>query len=209
MMFIYSDDLSDGATIDPLFAFGKKQPDEHMAFSDNLNPHLAWRQIPQATRSLVLTCVDPDVPQVADEVNQEGKVLPVSMPRVDFFHWVMVDIPATVQEIKKASCSNGVVSGGKRAPDGPAGSRQGLNDYTAFMAGSEMAGDYFGYDGPCPPWNDERLHHYWFTVYAVDIKSLDLPDRFDGRDVMAALDGHVLAEASLTGTYSLHPVRAC
>ena len=129
MMFIYSDDLSDGATIDPLFAFGKKQPDEHMAFSDNLNPHLAWRQ--------------------------------------------------------------------------------GLNDYMAFMAGSKMAGDYFGYDGPCPPWNDERLHHYWFTVYAVDIESLDLPDRFDGRDVMAALDGHVLAEASLTGTYSLHPVRAC
>jgi len=114
MMFIYSDDLSDGATIDPLFAFGKKQPDEHMAFSDNLNPHLAWRQIPQATPSLVLTCVDPDVPQVADEVNQEGKVLPVSMPRVDFFHWVMVDIPATVQEIKKASCSNGVV--GKIGP---------------------------------------------------------------------------------------------
>jgi Raf kinase inhibitor-like YbhB/YbcL family protein len=80
-----------------------------------------------------------------------------------------------------------------------------LNDYTAFMAGSEMAGDYFGYDGPCPPWNDKRLHHYVFTVYALDVESLDLPERFDGREALAAMRGHVLAEAGITGTYSLHP----
>jgi Raf kinase inhibitor-like YbhB/YbcL family protein len=204
-MNIYSDDLTDGAAIAPALAFGRKQAGEHMALSDNLNPHLAWDQAPEGTRAFALTCVDPDVPHVADDVNQEGKVLPVSMPRVDFFHWAMVDIAPGVRELKNGSCSNGIVAGGKRRPDGPPGSRQGLNDYTAFMAGSEMAGDYFGYDGPCPPWNDERLHHYTFTVYAVDVEFLDLPERFDGRDMVAALDGHVLAQASLTGTYSLNP----
>lgn len=203
-MNIYSDDLTEGAAIDPRLAFGKKQAGEHMALSDNLNPHLAWDEAPDGTRSFVITCVDPDVPHVADDVNQEGKVLPASMPRVDFFHWAMVDIPAGTREIQNGSCSNGVVAGGKQAPDGPTGSRQGLNDYTAFMAGSEMAGDYFGYDGPCPPWNDERLHHYTFTVYSVDVENLNVPERFDGRDVVAALDGHVLAQASLTGTYSLN-----
>jgi len=204
-MNIYSDDLTDGAAINPELAFGKKQAGEHMVLSDNRNPHMSWDGAPGGTRSFVLTCVDPDVPHVADDVNQEGKVLPVSMPRVDFFHWVMVDIPASVNEIASGSCSDGVVSGGKPAPPGPAGSRQGLNDYTAFMAGSEMAGDYFGYDGPCPPWNDERLHHYTFTVYALDVENLGFADRFDGREAAAALDGHVLAQAGLTGTYSLYP----
>ena len=174
-----------------------------MALSDNRNPHIAWHDAPAATCSYVLTCIDPDVPHVADDVNQEGKTLPTSMPRVDFYHWAVVDIPIGVRKIENGTCSDGVVAGGKQTPDGPDGSRQGLNDYTSFMAGSEMAGNYFGYDGPCPPWNDERLHHYTFTVYAIDVESLDLPNPFDGRDVSAALAGHVLAEASLTGTYSL------
>jgi Raf kinase inhibitor-like YbhB/YbcL family protein len=204
-MIIYSDDINDGNAINPSLAFGKKQAGEHMALSDNRNPHIAWDDVPAATRSFVLTCVDPDVPHVADDVNQEGKTLPTSMPRVDFYHWAMVDVPTSVLKIENGSCSNGVVAGGKQSPDGPVGSRQSLNDYTSFMAGSEMAGNYFGYDGPCPPWNDERLHHYTFTVYAIDVESLDLPNPFDGRDVSAALAGHVLAEAGLTGTYTLYP----
>lgn len=68
-----------------------------------------------------------------------------------------------------------------------------------------MEGDYHGYDGPCPPWNDSLIHHYVFTVFALDALSFDLPDVFGGADARAAIEGHVLASAALTGTYTLNP----
>jgi Raf kinase inhibitor-like YbhB/YbcL family protein len=68
-----------------------------------------------------------------------------------------------------------------------------------------MAGDYYGYDGPCPPWNDAIPHRYVFTVYALDVPKLTLPGRFGGKEVREAVRGHVLAQASLTGRYSLNP----
>jgi hypothetical protein len=68
-----------------------------------------------------------------------------------------------------------------------------------------MAGDYLGYDGPYPPFNDERLHHYFFRVFALDVASLQLPARFTAADAYRAMHGHVLAEAALHGTYTLEP----
>jgi phosphatidylethanolamine-binding protein (PEBP) family uncharacterized protein len=68
-----------------------------------------------------------------------------------------------------------------------------------------MEGDYFGYDGPCPPWNDSIPHHYVFTVSALDVAQLPLTDKFGGAEVCKALDGHVLASAAITGTYTLNP----
>lgn len=204
-MRLQSSDLNEGQPIDPRHAFGAPDPDEHMRLSDNLSPHLAWSGAPEGTRSYAVMCVDPDVPATADDVNQEGRVVPRDLPRVDFFHWVMVDVPATVAELATGACSNGVTEGGKSDPPGPAGSRQGMNNYSQFLAGSGLEGEYFGYDGPCPPWNDERLHHYRFTVYALDVERLDLPERFDGPAALAAIDGHVLDQASITGTYTLNP----
>ena len=106
-------------------------------------------------------------------------------------------------EIAQGSCSRGVVLGGKNDPAGPSGALQGVNDYTNFMAGSDLAGRYHGYDGPCPPWNDECIHHYHFKVFALDVESLALPAAFGGQDLVAAMSGHVLAEASIVGTYTL------
>jgi phosphatidylethanolamine-binding protein (PEBP) family uncharacterized protein len=47
-------------------------------------------------RSYVI-CHDPDVPSKGDDVNQEGRGVPASLPRVDFFHWVLVDLPVLGQ----------------------------------------------------------------------------------------------------------------
>lgn len=205
-MKLSSHDLTDGQPIDPRFAFGKPDPESHMALSDNLSPHLAWSDIPPETRSFALLCVDPDVPAQADDVNVEGKALPADMPRVDFYHWVMINIPREVLELETGACSDGVVPKGKKNPPGPLSSRQGLNNYTQFMAGDpDLGGEYYGYDGPCPPWNDERLHHYVFTVYALDVPTLGLEGDFDGPAVVEAMTGHVLDKASLTGTYTLNP----
>jgi len=143
-MYIRSDSFADGQPIPPEFAAGT--PD---GFGANRNPHLAWEEVPGDTASFVLMCIDPDVPTVAEMVGREDVEIPVDQPRTEFTHWVMVDIPADVREIAAGSCSDGVTPKGKRTPQGPAGSRQGLNDYTTWFAGdAEMGGDWLGYDGP-------------------------------------------------------------
>lgn len=206
-MHLHSHDFDDHQPIPAALAFGQPGADgEPCVFAANRNPHLAWSGAPAGTRSFAITCIDGDAPTVGDDVNQPGRSVPVDLPRAEFVHWLMADLPADVHEIAQGACSDGVVANGKRDPRGPAGARQGLNDYTGWFAGdAEMAGDYLGYDGPCPPWNDERVHQYRFTVYALDLAALDLPARYTQADLRRAMVGHVLAEATLTGRYTLNP----
>lgn len=196
------------------FEYGQRLPREFAAgqpvgsgfgFAPNRNPHVAWDDAPTGTRSFALLCTDPDVPTVPDMVGKEGVEIPVDQVRCDFVHWAMVDIPAHVHELSAASCSDGVVAHGKSTPTGPAGARQGLNDYTGWFSGdASMAGDWFGYDGPFPPPNDLRLHRYFFRVFALDVERLPVDGRFTAADVLRAMQGHVLAEAATYATYSLH-----
>jgi len=172
----------------------------------NRNPDLTWSELPTGTRSLVLICHDPDVPSKADDVNKEGRIVPASLPRVDFYHWVLVDLDWNSGPIAEREFSDGVTPRGKPGPEGPRGTRQGINDYTNWFAGDkDMGGQYFGYDGPCPPWNDERLHHYVFTLYALDIPKCPVSGAFTGPDVLKAIEGHVLDKAILTGVYTQNP----
>lgn len=205
-MRFWSDSFADGERIPERCAFGKHDPKQHMALSDNLNPHLAWAGLPEGTRSLVVVCHDPDVPSRADDVNQEGRVVPASLPRVDFYHWLLVDLDPASGPIAEGEFSKGVTVGGKPGPQGPRGTRQGVNDYTSFLAGDpEMAGTYYGYDGPCPPWNDEIVHHYHFTLYALDVERCPVEGDFVGADLLRAIEGHVLGKASFHGTYAINP----
>ena len=81
-----------------------------------------------------------------------------------------------------------------------------MNHYTSWFAGdADMEGTYMGYDGPAPPWNDERVHHYHFRIYALDIERSPVQERFQAADVLAAIEGHVLGEAQITGTYTVNP----
>lgn len=209
-MQLRSDSFDDNAPIPPQFAFGKPGDNgEPCVHSANRNPHLTWSDAPANTRSFALACIDADVPSKPDDVNQKGRVVPSDLPRVEFAHWLLIDIPPDCHEIAAGACSDGVSARGKREPRGPAGSRQGRNDFTGWFAGdSDMAGEYLGYDGPCPPWNDARVHRYRFRVFALDVQSLDVPAAFTWADLQQALRGHVLADVRLTGTYSLNPA-AC
>jgi Raf kinase inhibitor-like YbhB/YbcL family protein len=111
-----------------------------------------------------------------------------------------------VPAIRAGEFSSAVTPRGKDGPDAPHGARQGINDYTGwFAADPQMAGDYYGYDGPCPPWNDELAHRYVFTVYALDTGRLPVQGAFGGSDVLKAIEGHVLAQAAITGRYTLNP----
>jgi hypothetical protein len=70
-----------------------------------------------------------------------------------------------------------------------------------------MKGQYYGYDGPCPPWNDENIHHYHFTVYALNVDSLNLGTDFDGPAAMEAIEGKVLAQGEELGLYTQNPAK--
>lgn len=197
----------DAAAIPPDYAFCKPDSKTHVTLSTNLNPDLMWADAPTGTESFAVLCHDPDVPSKGDDVNKEGRSVPATLPRVDFFHWVLIDLPSSTFAIARGAHSNGVTPRGKDGPKAPGGGRHGTNDYTGWFANDlEMFGDYYGYDGPCPPWNDELVHRYVFTLYALDVPRLEVPAlRFTGTDARNAMRGHVLAEASFSGRYTLNP----
>lgn len=211
-MKLWSSAFSDNDPIPGEFAFAVPDAASHVTLSKNRNPDLHWDDVPADARSFVLICHDRDVPSQGDDVNQEGREVPASLPRVDFFHWVLVDIPTGLRTLSAGTHSDGVIARGKPGPEALGGTavagglRHGLNDYTGWFANDpDMKGDYFGYDGPCPPWNDTIVHHYVFTVYALDIDRLPVEGKFTGAQVREAMQGHILAQASLTGTYALNP----
>ena len=205
-MRLASTSFVDGGVIPAEYAFCAPDPAAHATLSKNRSPHLAWSDVPAGTRSIAIVCHDPDVPSRGDDVNQEGRIVRASLPRVDFFHWVLVDLPARVQAVAAGEFGSSVTPRGKPGPAAPHGARQGINDFTGWFASDPgMAGDYYGYDGPCPPWNDELPHRYVFTAYALDVERLPVEGAFRGPDVRQAIQRHVLAQASITGRYSLNP----
>ena len=211
-MKLWSDSWINGERIPTRYAAGQPDPAGGATFSDNLNPHLAWSEVPAGTQSFALICHDFDVPSKGDDVNQTDREIPADLPRVDFFHWVMVDLPPTADAIAEGQFSRGFTARGKPGPDiaalGLAGfgsARHGLNDYTGWFASNpDMAGNYFGYDGPFPPFNDSLIHHYVFTVYALKVARAPVEGHFTGAEVRRAIYPHILAEATHSGTYTLN-----
>jgi Raf kinase inhibitor-like YbhB/YbcL family protein len=205
-MKLTSTAFADNGAIPSDFAFCAPDAATHVTLSKNLSPDLAWSDLPPGTKSLALICHDYDVPSKADDVNQEGKSIPASLPRIDFYHWVLVDLPPALGGIARGAFSDSVTAKGKPGPNGPHGTRQGVNDYTLWFGGNaDMGGDYYGYDGCCPPWNDTIVHHYVFTLYALDVARAPVEGRFTGGEALAAIKPHVLGKAAITGLYSLNP----
>ena len=198
------DAWANGAAIPEKFAFGKIPVEGRFETSANINPAISWSDVPEGTKSFAIIMHDPDVPSSGDDVNQEGKIVPEDLPRVDFYHWVVINIPAATREIQEGADSNCVTPGGKS--NGQQGfGKTGINSYTDWFAGdTDMGGDYGGYDGPCPPWNDSIVHHYHFTVYALDVDQIDLDGPFTGADALIAIERHILAQASHIGTYTMN-----
>ncbi len=200
-MQLRSDSFDPGKPITAAYAVGS--PD---GFGGNRNPHLAWDGVPDGTRSFALLCIDPDAPTDASLAGREDVEIAVAHPRGAFHHWVVADLPADLREIAEGSASDGVIKRGKLSPPGLEGARQGRNDYTGWFAGDpDLAGDWRGYDGPYPPPNDLRTHRYFFRLFALDIATLDLADGFDAAALLRAMQGHVRAEATVWGSYALHP----
>ena len=99
-------------------------------------------------------------------------------PRGTFTHWVLFNLPADVRSLPED------VPGDERLADG---SIQGRNDFPGT-----------GWGGPCPP---SGTHRYRFFLYALD-SMLDLPPGASKQQLLDVMEGGVLAEGRLMGTYS-------
>jgi hypothetical protein len=99
-------------------------------------------------------------------------------PMGTWVHWVLFDLPPTTTELAQDT---------PKSQQLPGGAKQGLNDFKKP-----------GYGGPCPP--PGKAHRYFFKLYALD-KLLDLKPGATKEDVVKAMEGHVLAEGQLMGTY--------
>ena len=196
---------ANGSPIPSRFAFGKIPDEGRFELGGNVNPKITWTDAPEGTKSFAIICHDPDVPSSGEDVNQEGKTVPSTLPRVDFYHWALVNIPSQITAIEEGAASSKVTPKGK-ATGVKAYGLAGQNSYTDWFQGdADMGGVYGDYDGPCPPWNDSIVHHYHFTVYALDVEKVDVSGDFTGADALAAMEKHVLAKASHMGTYSMNP----
>ena len=190
-----------GQPIPARHAYCTAAPGIHTKEGGNVSPTIGWSGAPKETKSFAVIMHDTDVPADFTHANKENETIHADAPRKPaFYHWVLVNIPASIDHIAQRAEGDGVDKAGKPDNQQPYGLR-GNNDVSRMMQ-AKQAG---GYDGPCPPWNDARLHHYHFTVYALNTATLSLPAHFGGEEAMRAIEGHILAQGSVTGTFTQNP----
>ena len=204
-MRLYIPSFPNGNHIPPKFCFGKTDHEGGLELSNNINPAIEWADIPQDTQSLALLICDPDAPLNFTIANQEGAVIDEEADRGNFYHYVLVDIPITIHSIPEGAVSHKIVPGGKTL--NTQYGIEGINDYTKWfdiLGPDEMKGTYFGYDGPCPPFNDKKIHNYIFMLYALDCKTLHLSGHFNGADALKAIANHKISSARWEGAYTTY-----
>jgi len=130
----------------------------------NISPHLKWSGAPLEAKSFAVTCYDPDAPTGSG-----------------FWHWLVVNIPASVNELLEGAGS----AGGRL----PASALQTRTDYGVP-----------GYGGPCPP-AGHHPHRYLFTVFAVKADKIDVKSDTSAAVVGFNLHFNTLAKADIMGLF--------
>lgn len=149
---VTSDDVLDGAPL----------KDDQVAALGNTSPQLSWSGAPEGTQSYVVTCFDPDAPTPSG-----------------FWHWVLVDVPASVTSLDT----------GAAAAELPAGAFHVRND-----------GGQAGFMGAAPPEGDQ-VHRYYFVVHAVSEPTLGVDADASPAVVSFNLAFKTLGRAIIHGTY--------
>lgn len=155
---VTSTDIADGKSIDVAYVYGPGAPG-----GGNQSPALSWSGFPAGTRSFAVSCFDPDAPTPSG-----------------FWHWSVVDIPATVTSLARGAGNT----------DLPEDAFQVANDFGTV-----------GYDGPAPPQGDQ-VHRYFFVVHAVDVPKLGVDASTSATAVSFNLVFHTLARAILVAEFS-------
>ena len=126
----------------------------------NISPPLSWTGIPQETKSIAIIVDDPDAP--------------TTQP---FVHWIIYNIPASVNKLSEGREKNETIENGIR---------QGINNFSRS-----------GYGGPCPP---SGIHRYFFKIFALDTV-LELSGEITKDDLFKAMKPHIIAQGRLMGKY--------
>lgn len=134
-------------------------PKEYTCDGRNISPPLSWDGVPEGAGSLAIICDDPDAPAGT------------------WVHWVLFNLPATVNELPQGIPPDEVLANG---------ARQGMNDFRKF-----------GYGGPCPPGG---THRYYFKIYALNTELTQGPG-ITKAELLKAMKGHILAQGQLMGRY--------
>ena len=132
----------------------------------NISPALKWSDAPKETKSFSLTVYDPDAP------TDSG-----------WWHWVVYNIPADVNELAEGT---GDAAGALM----PKGAMQGRTDFGTP-----------GFGGACPPAGD-KPHRYVFTVYALKVEKIDVPADASAAMVGFMINANKIGKASFTANYS-------
>lgn len=121
--------------------------------------------------------VPPNTKSLALIVDDPDAPDPAAPQRV-YVHWVVYNIPANTAELKERAGNDNALL--------PTGTLPAKNDW-----GKE------GYGGPCPPIG---RHRYFFKLYALDtvLPNLNSPTK---KDLEAAMQGHIIEQVELIGTY--------
>ncbi len=135
----------------------------------NQSPALQWSGAPPATKSYAVALFDPDAMQ--------GR---------GFWHWLMVNIPASTTSLSRNAGKND----GSKLPTGAAQIRNGFR--------------VVGYSGSCPPPADEP-HGYVMTVYALKVATLEVPPDATSPMMLATIEANSVAKASLTYHFGRKP----
>ena len=132
---------------------------------ENQSPQLYWENAPEGTKSFAITMYDPDAPTGSG-----------------FWHWIVFDIPANVNELK-ANAGNVSLN------LAPKGATQSITDYGIK-----------GFGGPCPP-KGHGVHQYIITIHALKTEKLGLDDNTNPAVVGFNLWNNRLAKASIVTYY--------
>jgi Raf kinase inhibitor-like YbhB/YbcL family protein len=132
---------------------------------ENKSPALKWSGAPKDTKSFAVTMYDPDAPTGSG-----------------WWHWVVINIPASVNELE----SN---AGAVNSTTLPTGAVQGRSDYGVAAWG-----------GTCPPQGD-KPHRYIFTVYALKTDKIDVPADATAALIGYMIHGNMLNKATFTAKY--------
>jgi Raf kinase inhibitor-like YbhB/YbcL family protein len=154
------------------FAEGQPIPRKYTGEGEDVSPPLAWANLPKGTKELALICDDPDAPS------------PAKPRKEPWVHWVIYKMPADA-----AGLPEGVPR--ELRLQEPAGAMQGVNSWDK--------GENEGYRGPMPP-PGSGTHRYFFKLYALDAP-LRVKRGLDKPGLLKAMEGHVLGECRLVGTY--------
>ena len=139
----------------PSFIHNASIPKQYTCNGENISPALKWSGAPAGTQSYVLIVDDPDAPMGT------------------WVHWLLFNVPATLNHLDEATQT-------------PASAISGKNSW-----------DQQGYGGPCPP---SGTHRYFFKLYALDSK-LTVNSSVNKQDILNAMQNHILDSSELIGLY--------